>query len=117
VIEELRYDSHGGGQHTLSDDDVRSMNEFLKKVLLPVLRSDWNPRSESLPPSSLEAQLLHYFPDFGNHLLNRPVVTAVGREMLRMERARFRMHRSLRRFRYYRAAELKRLKTRKKEPS
>jgi hypothetical protein len=117
VIDDLRYDSQGGGQHTLSDDDVNSMNEFLKKVLLPVLRSDWNPRSETLPPSSLEAQLLYYFPDFGNHLLNRPVATAVGREMLRMERARFRMHRSLRRFRYYRAAELKRLETRKKGSS
>jgi hypothetical protein len=109
VVDDVRYDSRGGAQHTLTDEDVKSMNEFLKKVLLPVLRSDWNPRSELLPPSSLEAQLLHYFPDFGNHLLNRPVTTAVGREMLRMERARFRMDRSLRPFRYYRAAKLTRL--------
>jgi hypothetical protein len=109
VVGDVRYDSRGGGQHTLSGEDVRSMDEFLKKVLRPVLQSDWNPGSESLPPSSLEAQLLHYFPDFANHLLNRPVETAVGREMLRMERTRFRMDRSLRPFRYYRAAELKRL--------
>lgn len=115
MVDEVRYDSHGGGQHTLGENDVRSMKEFLKKVLLPVLRSDWNPRSEPLPSASLKAQLLHYFPDFGNHLLNRPVVTGVGREMLRMERARFRMDRSLCRFRYYRAAELKRLETQRKQ--
>jgi hypothetical protein len=115
VVEDVRYDSRGGAQRTLSDNDVRSMNEFLKKVLIPVLRSEWNPRSgELLPPASLEAQLIHYFPDFGNHLLNRPAETAVGREMLRLERARFRMDRSLRRFRYYRPAELKRLERQEK---
>lgn len=114
-IEDIRYDTNGAGQHILSDDDVRSMNEFTRKILAPVLQSDWNPGSALfLPPTSLEAQLRFYLRDFANHLLNHPVETVVGRELLRMERARFRMARALRPFRYYRAAELKRMGTRKR---
>jgi hypothetical protein len=45
--------------------------------------------------------------------LNRPVQTIAGRELLRMEKARFRMDQRLRPFRYYRAVKLERIMSRK----
>jgi hypothetical protein len=114
-ISDLRYDAQGGGQRTLTNSDVISMREFLERVLKPVLTSDWNPGSPHLPAESLEAQMRFYLHDFGNHMLNRPVQTIAGHELLRMERARFRMDRGLRPFRYYQAVELKRMKAARKQ--
>jgi hypothetical protein len=108
-ISGLRFDAQGGGQYTLTERDVASMREFLAEILRPVLTSDWNPGSPAIAAESLEGQMRFYLPDFGNHLLNRPVQTIAGRELLRMERARFRMDRRLRPFRYYHPVELKKL--------
>jgi hypothetical protein len=105
-ISNVRYDSDGGAQHKLSETDITSIRRFLRIVLGPVLKCDWNPERTGLPPDSLEAQMRFYLRDWANHLLNKPVTTVVGRELLRMEKERFRMHRSLSRFRYYSAAEL-----------
>jgi hypothetical protein len=110
VISEIHFDDDGGGQHTLSDKDVRSMRDFLKLVLSPVLKTDWNPERSTVPMNSLEGQMTQYFPDFANHMLNREVTTDVGREMLEMEKARFRMDRTLKPYRYFPTAELKRMK-------
>lgn len=107
VISDIQFDEEGGGQHKLSDEDVRSMRDFLQQVLSPVLKTDWNPGSAAVPAKSLEAQMTLYFPDFANHMLNREVETVVGREMLQMERARFRMDRTLKPFRYFPVAELR----------
>jgi hypothetical protein len=105
-ISNVRYDADGGAQHRLSGADVAAIQTFLKRVLGPVLKCDWNPKSAVLPPESLEAQMRFYLHDWANHLQNRPVKTVVGRELIRMERERFRMHESLAPFRYYIAAEL-----------
>jgi len=109
VISEIHFDDEGGGQHTLSDKDVRSMRDFLKLVLSPVLKTDWNLERSTVPMNSLEGQMTLYFPDFANHMLNREVTTDVGREMLEMEKARFRMDRTLKPYRYFPTAELKRM--------
>jgi hypothetical protein len=109
-ISDMRFDSQGGANRKLTESDVISMREFLRQVLNPVLTSDWNPGSPHVPPESLEARLLFYLRDFGNHMLKRPVETVVGRELLRMERARFRMDRRLRPFRYHHAVKLRIMK-------
>ena len=109
VISEIHFDEEGGGQHTLSDEDVRSMRDFLKQILGPILKTDWNPEKSIVPMQSLEGQMTLYFPDFANHMLNREVTTDVGREMLEMEKARFRMDRALKPYRYFPVAELKRM--------
>ncbi len=115
-ISNVRYDSDGGAQHKLSETDITAIRRFLRLVLGPVLTCDWNPERTGLPPDSLEAQMRFYLRDWANHLLNKPVTTLVGRELLRMEKQRFRMHRSLSRFRYYSAAELTDSPSRKAKP-
>jgi hypothetical protein len=111
----LRYDARGGAQHKLTEKDVNAIRDFLQHILSPVLKCDWNPVSRNLPRESLEAQLRFYLRDYGNHLLNRPVETIAGRELVRMEKARFRMDRSLQSFRYYRSVKLKHMTPRRKE--
>jgi hypothetical protein len=113
-ISNVRFDAQGGAQRTLTDDDVNTIRKFIQHILIPVLKCDWNPASPNLPPESLEAQLRFYLRDYGNHLLNKPVETIAGRELIRMERARFRMDRSLRSFRYYRSAKLERMAGRRR---
>ena len=108
-ISNLRFDAEGGAQHTLTGRDVTSIRDFLQQILNPVLKCDWNPQSPNIPPGSLEAQMRFYLHDYGNHLLNKPVETVAGRELIRMERARFRMDQRLRPFRYYRAVKLRRM--------
>lgn len=115
-ISNMRYDSDGGAQHKLSETDVTAIRRFLRLVLGPVLKCDWNPERTGLPPESLEAQMRFYLRDWANHLLNKPVTTVVGRELLRMEKERFRMHHSLSSFRYYSAAELTDPSSRKPKP-
>lgn len=107
VISDLRFDDRGGGHHKLSRSDVTSMQEFLREVLGPVLKADWNPHTETLPARSLEVQMTIYFPDFANHLLNRKVSTVVGREILQMERARFGMDRKMKPFRFFPVVEVR----------
>lgn len=109
-ISDLEYDGAGGGQHRLTGRDVASMREFLLHAMGPVLKADWSPGKETVPPNSLEEQMRIYFPDFANHMLNREVKTRVGRQILQMERARFRMDRTLRPFRFFPIAELRRRK-------
>ena len=110
AISDISFDDHGGGYHRLSDDDVTSMREFLMLIMRPVLIADWNPDRETVSPRSLEAQMSIYFPDFANHMLDRAVSTVVGKEMIEMEKARFRMDKALKPFRYFPTAELRRLK-------
>lgn len=107
-ISDIQYDAEGGGQHRLSARDIASIREFLLHVLGPVLKADWSPGSETVSSNSLEGQMRLYFPDFANHMLNREVTTKVGRQMIQMERARFRMDRTLRPFRFFPTAELQR---------
>jgi hypothetical protein len=107
-ISDLEYDEAGGGQRRLTGKDVTSMREFLLHAMGPVLKADWSPGKETVPPNSLEGQMRIYFPDFANHMLNREVKTRVGRQILQMERARFRMDRTLRPFRFFPIAELRR---------
>ena len=49
-----------------------------------------------------------YFPDFANHMLNREVTTKVGRQIIQMEKARFRMNRTLKPYRFFPTMELRR---------
>jgi len=107
-ISDIQYDEKGGGQHQLRARDIVSMRRFLQRVLAPVLKADWSPEHETVPPNSLEGQMRLYFPDFANHMLNRKVTTEVGRQMIQMERARFRMDRTLKPYRFFPTAELRR---------
>jgi len=64
----------------------------------------------------LEGQMVFYFPDFANHMLNREVTTAVGRQIIHMERARFRMDRTLKPYRFFPAAQLRRRSSKASSP-
>ena len=116
VISDIEYDEAGGGQHRPSGGDVPSIREFLWLVMGPVLKADWSPGGETVPPNSLEGQMVFYFPDFANHMLNREVTPAVGRQIIHMERARFRMDRTLKPYRFFPAAQLRRRSSKASSP-
>jgi hypothetical protein len=108
IISDLEFDDAGGAQHRLSGKDINSMREFLQHILGPVLKADWSPGRGTVPSNSLEGQMRFYFPDFANHMLNREVTTKVGRQIIQMEKARFRMNRTLKPYRFFPTMELRR---------
>lgn len=108
IISDLEFDDAGGAQHRLSGKDITSMREFLQHILGPVLKADWSPGRGTVPSNSLEGQMRFYFPDFANHMLNREVTTKVGRQIIQMEKARFRMNRTLKPYRFFPTMELRR---------